>query len=125
MKLLSILMAQLTFGASAWADTQMTDCVIYVHNSASGATCKGAVAISSDLASHEAPNTWFTDHDQGANMGAARCAERAQEFLNWCGGDYAFSVFRVQGHNNLGAAANSSGSVWISDGVSHWTPFHN
>ena len=105
-------------------NVQLTDCVIYVHNSTTN-DCKGAVGTSAALAAREKNNMWFKDHDWAANAVAGRCVERAAEFLAWCGGDYAFSVYRVQGHNVMGAAANSSGGEHLSDGGSRWLKYHN
>lgn len=32
-----------------------------------------------------APHRYFNDVDLGANLDALRCAERAKEYVNWCG----------------------------------------
>lgn len=105
-------------------NVQLTDCVIYVHNPSTN-DCTGAVNTSADLAAREKNNMWFKDHAWDANVVAGRCVERAREFLGWCGGDYAFSVFRVQGHNVIGGSANDKGYEHLSDGGSRWLKYHH
>lgn len=70
---------------------------------------------------------WFADGDGLANMNAARCLERAQEYKSWCTtpGLEAYTIFQVDGSNRIGALTSSDGHVYISDGVARSTAFHN
>ncbi len=123
-----VLAAALIFtitAAQARAEDQLTDCVIYVHNANTNA-CAGA-AGDAQLASHVKNNTWFKDVDWAGNAVAARCIERARESMAWCGGGFAYSVYRVKSHNVIGAGVNATGGgkTYLSDGVSRWTRFHD
>jgi hypothetical protein len=116
-----VLMGNLTAN-SAFAKTQ---CVVYVASKGPG-ICQGAMSSGPEVARKYSFNSYFIDTDGLANLNAARCIDRAQEYATWCGIKVTAVAthFQVDGKNVIAGYA-TGGKTYIHDGVARLTRYHD
>ena len=110
------------------AEAKSTACAIVVVSP--HPFCVGAARLGLAYHNYYGVNRVIYDTDGLANMNAARCLERAQEYQNWCGDgnlikpSYTVSYFQVNGANRA-AGVSVNNKTYVHDGVARYTRFHD